>query len=77
MAGNVSEWAADRYEGYDIQMKVNPLGAANRNLRVIRGGSWFLTRVEARTAWRTGISPDFWSDDLGFRCEIPILQKEQ
>lgn len=76
MAGNVSEWVADWYGTYDPKMKVNPLGSVAGYSRVIRGGSWFLTRVEARTTWREGILPDNWFDDLGFRCVIPAIQKE-
>jgi serine/threonine-protein kinase len=76
MAGNVSEWVADWYGGYEPTVKLNPAGAATGNLRAIRGGSWFLTRVEARTTWREGIWPSHWFDDLGFRCLIPVLPSE-
>jgi formylglycine-generating enzyme required for sulfatase activity len=71
MAGNVSEWVADWYKVYDQKEEINPLGPETGYSKVIRGGSWFLTRVETRSTWRDGISPDYWFDDLGFRCVIP------
>ena len=71
MAGNVSEWVADWYGAYEPKLTVNPAGPASGATRVVRGGSWFLTRIEARAAWRDGYVPDDWYDDLGFRCIIP------
>jgi formylglycine-generating enzyme required for sulfatase activity len=68
MAGNVSEWVGDWHGSYDSKWNANPLGPANGHLRVIRGGSWFLTRVETRATWRGELGPGIWFDDLGFRC---------
>jgi formylglycine-generating enzyme required for sulfatase activity len=75
MAGNVSEWVGDWYGRYDPAWSENPAGPANGHLRVVRGGSWFLTRAETRTTWRGEIGPRIWFDDLGFRCVIPVLQE--
>lgn len=72
MAGNVSEWVSDWYGRYDGHESRNPVGPAQGHLRAIRGGSWFLTPVEARTTWRAGIGPGSWFDDLGFRCVMPV-----
>lgn len=77
MAGNVSEWTADWYGAYVHDRQVNPLGPTSGTTRTIRGGSWFLTPIEARTAWREGNPPKSWFDDIGFRCLIPVLQSEQ
>jgi formylglycine-generating enzyme required for sulfatase activity len=70
MAGNVSEWVMDRYGDYSLEQQVNPTGPLTGQLRTIRGGSWFLTRVEARGTWREGLPADRWFDDLGFRCVL-------
>lgn len=68
MAGNVSEWVADWFGFYAAGTQSNPTGPSAGRTRLIRGGSWFFTRVEARTAWREGMNPDIWFDDIGFRC---------
>jgi formylglycine-generating enzyme required for sulfatase activity len=68
IAGNVSEWVGDWHGSYDSKWSANPLGPANGHLRVIRGGSWFLTRAETRATWRGELGPGIWFDDLGFRC---------
>jgi serine/threonine-protein kinase len=77
MAGNVSEWVGDWYGRYEPDYGVNPVGPAEGHSRVIRGGSWFLTRAETRTAWRQGIGPGVWFDDVGFRCVIPVREEER
>ena len=77
MAGNVSEWVGDWYGSYDSKRSLNPSGPADGHLRAIRGGSWFLTRVETRTTWRGELGPGSWFDNLGFRCVIPALQGER
>jgi hypothetical protein len=33
--------------------------------------SWFLTRAEARGAWRERLPADHWLDDVGFGCVPP------
>lgn len=73
LAGNVSVWASDWYGSYNPREGANPAGPTSGSIRVVRGGSWFLTAVEARSAWRTGIPPGAWFDDIGFRCVISDL----
>jgi len=77
MAGNVSEWVRDWYTSYDPDQRMGSTGSDGGYLRSIRGGSWFLTRVEARPSWREGILPGNWFDDLGFRCVIQSLVEGQ
>ncbi|NPV55115.1 MAG: formylglycine-generating enzyme family protein [Anaerolineae bacterium] len=71
LAGNVAEWVSDGYAPYSAageQPSVPPGTDANA---VIRGGSWFQTPLELRAAWRQGVVPDAWFDDIGFRCAAP------
>ena len=40
MAGNVWEWAWDRYESYPSGALTDPVGPTTGSFRVSRGGSW-------------------------------------
>jgi formylglycine-generating enzyme required for sulfatase activity len=71
MAGNVSEWVEDGFAKYGSRTERNPAGPLQAETRVIRGGSWFMSPVETRSAWRQGLPQDNWFDDLGFRCLVP------
>jgi formylglycine-generating enzyme required for sulfatase activity len=78
MAGNVREWTRSLW-GTDLfnpefDYPYDPADAARENLkaasevhRVVRGGSWYLTRDHARCAARLRFLPDFPKPDLGFR----------
>ena len=55
MAGNVWEWTDTWYD-------------KEKELRVIKGGSWLSPAVSTRSAVRLGESPDMESNDYGFRC---------
>jgi sulfatase modifying factor 1 len=70
MAGNVREWTADFYDGrYYITGPVrDPRGPRGGVSRVVRGGSWRLSREWALTFARSRLRPDEASSDLGFRC---------
>ncbi|GAB4443472.1 MAG: SUMF1/EgtB/PvdO family nonheme iron enzyme [Anaerolineae bacterium] len=59
-AGNVWEWCADWYDKKD-------------NLRVLRGGSWSINRVNARCAARNRDDPYNGSDDVGFRVVVSSI----
>ncbi len=72
MAGNVYEWVNDRYsETYyaDAPME-DPLGPADGDLRVIRGGGFSSMPENIRVANRSYLSPDTGREDLGFRCAL-------
>jgi formylglycine-generating enzyme required for sulfatase activity len=71
MAGNVSEWVADWYDGkyYEIAPDADPAGPADGCCaRVVRGGSWRSMPGSVRCARRARNEPGFRSYTLGFRC---------
>lgn len=67
MAGNVSEWANDRYLSFVPSSPVtDPLGPDDGKNHSYRGSNWrSATTVELRFAWREGASDA--SDVIGFR----------
>jgi formylglycine-generating enzyme required for sulfatase activity len=70
MHGNVSEWVEDCWhDNYDERAPNDGapwLADANCNGRVVRGGSWEDSRVELRSAARTGgdKQDQFYTDGL-------------
>ena len=70
MAGNVSEWCHDLYDGEYYKKnnsKDNPEGPQIGNAHVVRGGSWNYKPFYLRNANRIFVLPDNWSYYLGFR----------
>ncbi len=76
MAGNVTEWVADRYSGsyYKSAPIENPKGPSLGGLRVLRGGAWFNSTVLLRAAFRTGFDPNASNHGVGFRCAKSALK---
>lgn len=71
MAGNVFEWCFDGFEPYRGKDVQNPRGPRNNQRRIYRGGSWKSRAASLRATARHFNSPDYSSNDVGFRvvCE--------
>ena len=67
MTGNVWEWVQDWYGDYSAGAKTDPAGPPSGSTRVIRGGSWDYDSRYVRAAFRSFMSPDDRSFNLGFR----------
>jgi very-short-patch-repair endonuclease len=68
LAGNVWEWCLTAWAGeYQHPGTNDPEGDA---LRVLRGGSWFNIRFNARAAFRFRLDPLFRVSYLGFRVVL-------
>ena len=76
MHGNVMEWCQDFYGQYSSKSAViNPLGPFNGSRRVVRGGSFYRTAHDCRSASRMSYEPSYRGSEIGFRMVIgyPVL----
>jgi formylglycine-generating enzyme required for sulfatase activity len=67
MSGNVWEWCWDWKGAYPSSSQTNPNGSDSGSHRVYRGGSWRFHPADLRCANRSGYSPDYKSNVIGFR----------
>ena len=79
MHGNVWEWTNDLHGTYPTGSVTDPTGASGSS-RVRRGGSWFNSGGDLRSAERTPNTPGSRSGILGFRLglrQTPVEQPKQ
>jgi formylglycine-generating enzyme required for sulfatase activity len=70
MHGNVYEWCQDRFGDYRSGMVTDPTGPASGSARVLRGGSWYYTAEDCRSAYRIGYIPSSRDYYRGFRVSL-------
>ena len=77
MSGNVFEWCQDWYSisAYTSSSQTNPTGPSGGSLRVLRGGSWYLSARGCRVSYRNNSNPDYRSSDYGFRLALSADNK--
>ncbi|OQA87768.1 MAG: Serine/threonine-protein kinase pkn1 [bacterium ADurb.Bin236] len=70
MGGNVWNWVNDWYSDsyYSSSPTSNPTGPSSGIQNVIRGGSWRNYYGWHRVSYRDGNRPEYYVDNIGFRC---------
>ncbi len=66
MLGNVLEWCSDAYAKYPSEPQHDP-HVTKGSERVFRGGSWYSTARDVRSAYRDWCGPGIRHGNLGFR----------
>jgi formylglycine-generating enzyme required for sulfatase activity len=69
LSGNVWEWCSSKFASYPY---VSTDGredqvSSGKELRVVRGGAWYLPPIRLRCANRSFLAPDYSYNSLGFR----------
>lgn len=50
MHGNIGEWCSDWYGEYNLKDKLNPKGVENGQLKILRGGGFWVSAQKCRSA---------------------------
>ncbi len=69
-SGNVWQWCSDWYGTYLGGNVTDPQGLASGSSRVIRGGSWYGTATDCRSAQRYYYDPSNRYGNIGFRLVL-------
>lgn len=77
MHGNVEEWCLDWYGPYEPGEQRDPVGRADGDFRVTRGGSHSTTLEYLRSANRSGTLPEDKSWLIGFRVALGAMPKSK
>jgi formylglycine-generating enzyme required for sulfatase activity len=73
MSGGVAEWVADWFAPYSPDPQTDPVGPPSGELRITRGGSWFVhAAFFVRGAFREPQKPDYATSVIGFRCAADL-----
>ena len=73
MHGNVWEWTCSEYcehYGEQFETKILKQSQANDKRIVVRGGSWYSSAVNCRSANRYHVNSNSWDNDIGFRIAL-------
>jgi formylglycine-generating enzyme required for sulfatase activity len=77
MHGNVEEWCYDWYGPYTAETRVDPVGYANGDFKVTRGGSHSTELYYLRSANRMGTLPKDKNWYIGFRVVLGEMPKTE
>ena len=74
MSGHLWEWCSDWYGDYSSLPQHNPQGATSGNLRVLRGGAWFVEAKYCRVSSRGCGHPNdrILDPDVGLRLALSL-----
>jgi len=72
MAGNVSEWSRTTYRTYPYRTDDGRDEASAQGEKVVRGGSWYVRPVQARSAYRWKYPAWRKVFNVGFRVILPV-----
>jgi formylglycine-generating enzyme required for sulfatase activity len=67
MHGNIWEYCQDWHGEYSAKSATDPTGAATGSVRVLRGGSWFNSASDSRSAYRRSHDPSLRYNHSGLR----------
>ena len=71
MHGSVYEWCHDYYAAYPTEeLTIDPIGPIRGKDRVLRGGSFYRTAHQSRSASRHSVEPSWRGSEIGFRLVL-------